>query len=696
MASESASGSVNVGASSTSKDLEVVRIIPTTRNQEVWQHFDLCEMSDGSRKARCKHCNKIYKHDSNTTLGSHITKPFCKVLKAQPRDGQTSMKNEGTLWAYDVNLVREEFGNFVIKRSLPFNHFDDPEFTRVIQRTLQPRYTHVSRSTLRRDCLKRWKQAKRHLIDYFGNLKTGVNLTSDVWSAPHGSPESYICVTAHWVEPESWQMMKRTIAFRLFDYPHTGENIFAVIDRVIQTFKLEDKILSISFDNASNNTSAVTLLKMKYKPVCDGVFVHSRCVAHIINLAVQDGIKVIEPQKENFKRMLREIYSNVQTHSKYIKFCKTSNSKYLGPYWDIATRWNSTCLMFEKAIEQKESLIGFHNLLASKGKVLAFHPSKWDVIETITQVLQVFKNATTALSGVYYPTSPITLNKIYLMTRKLGELECRGRPYSDMVGPMKEKLRKYFAEIPPVFTCAAALNPCLNKKGVENLIDKIANELNLNTKDDPFFSQGLKSRFNKNFSSLFDIYLAKYGQTSHIHQTLRNSVFETDDPDLDLYNDLFVESSNEQRSEIPSSELGMYFGTNFILSMTSQEFKNFDILAWWKGKEPQFPVLAAMARDLLTVQASTVASESAFSTSGRVITIRRTWLSPPAVEMSICLKDHLDAAERAQDTRSLEGELDYEAQLYDEEVEDGFSTGMTDEEAAYDEYLRNSSGSGEE
>jgi len=120
------------------------------------------------------------------------------------------------------------------------------------------------------------------------------------------------------------------------------------------------------------------------------------------------------------------------------------------------------------------------------------------------------------------------------------------------------------------------------------------------------------------------------------------------------------------------------------------------VLGWWKAKESEFPILASMARDLLTVQASTVASESAFSVSGRILSIRRTRLTPPAVEMSICLKDYLDGVERIQDQRSLEGELEYEAELYEDEVDAGLMQAMTDEEAAFDEYLRNSSGSGED
>jgi hypothetical protein len=67
-----------------------------------------------------------------------------------------------------------------------------------------------------------------------------------------------------------WQMIKHTIAFELFPYPHTGEDLFQNFDYVITIFKLENKIFSMSF--ASNNTSAVEKLKIKYIPICNDVF----------------------------------------------------------------------------------------------------------------------------------------------------------------------------------------------------------------------------------------------------------------------------------------------------------------------------------------------------------------------------------------------------------------------------------------
>ena len=52
------------------------------------------------------------------------------------------------------------------------------------------------------------------------------------------------------------------------------------------------------------------------------------------------------------------------------------------------------------------------------------------------------------------------------------------------------------------------------------------------------------------------------------------------------------------------------------------------VLEWWKIHGPRYPMVARMARDVLAVPASTVASESAFSTGGRTLDSFRTSLTP--------------------------------------------------------------------
>ncbi|KAL6142495.1 hypothetical protein ACLB2K_060775 [Fragaria x ananassa] len=67
----------------------------------------------------------------------------------------------------------------------------------------------------------------------------------------------------------------------------------------------------------------------------------------------------------------------------------------------------------------------------------------------------------------------------------------------------------------------------------------------------------------------------------------------------------------------------------------------FDILLWWKLNQFKYPVLAAIVRDVISIQLSTVASESAFSTGGRVVNCFRSSLTRKTVEGLICMQNWL-------------------------------------------------------
>jgi hypothetical protein len=56
--------------------------------------------------------------------------------------------------------------------------------------------------------------------------------------------------------------------------------------------------------------------------------------------------------------------------------------------------------------------------------------------------------------------------------------------------------------------------------------------------------------------------------------------------------------------------------------------ENFNVLDWWKAAGTRYPTLRMIARDIYVILVSTVASESAFSTSGRVLSEHRSRLTP--------------------------------------------------------------------
>ncbi|KAK2640955.1 hypothetical protein Ddye_022718 [Dipteronia dyeriana] len=72
---------------------------------------------------------------------------------------------------------------------------------------------------------------------------------------------------------------------------------------------------------------------------------------------------------------------------------------------------------------------------------------------------------------------------------------------------------------------------------------------------------------------------------------------------------------------------------------TVEEKEEFDLLLWWKTYTYRYLVLSNLACDVLVIPVSTVSSEQAFSTSGRIIEPRISCLSPEMVEVLTCLRD---------------------------------------------------------
>lgn len=66
-----------------------------------------------------------------------------------------------------------------------------------------------------------------------------------------------------------------------------------------------------------------------------------------------------------------------------------------------------------------------------------------------------------------------------------------------------------------------------------------------------------------------------------------------------------------------------------------------DPLTFWKFKQKQLPQMAKMARDYLSIQGSSVASESTFSLGRRIVTDHRGSLNAQTIQALVCLNSWL-------------------------------------------------------
>nr|GEW27379.1 zinc finger BED domain-containing protein RICESLEEPER 2-like [Tanacetum cinerariifolium]GEW77042.1 zinc finger BED domain-containing protein RICESLEEPER 2-like [Tanacetum cinerariifolium]GEX51000.1 zinc finger BED domain-containing protein RICESLEEPER 2-like [Tanacetum cinerariifolium] len=232
--------------------------------------------------------------------------------------------------------------------------------------------------------------------------------------------------------------------------------------------------------------------------------------------------------------------------------------------------------------------------------------------------------------------------------------------------------------MPPIITCAAALNPCFNVHGVELLIESISTDLEF---FDDSYATKAKKWFNDSLKGLYNIYYAKYGNPITESSSGTSSSRASGGNQMSRLLNRLQEHTKKKAKNDPSlsSEYERDVNSNFVTLLDNSEFAAFYLLGFWKANESMFPVLSRMAMDIISVQATSVASESAFSTSGR---------------------DHLDAQERKQHKSGLENPIDFKEEILDAEVQQNEAIPLSEEEIALDvassEGTMSGSGSGGE
>ena len=94
------------------------------------------------------------------------------------------------------------------------------------------------------------------------------------------------------------------------------------------------------------------------------------------------------------------------------------------------------------------------------------------------------------------------------------------------------------------------------------------------------------------------------------------------------------ESSNERLMTPIEKDIEKY--SSFSLAAS-----DVDILQWWQKHEKILPILSQIAKQILTIPASSAKSERVFSTGGNIVTKKRNRLIPKHVETLIILKENM-------------------------------------------------------
>ena len=93
----------------------------------------------------------------------------------------------------------------------------------------------------------------------------------------------------------------------------------------------------------------------------DPFFFHSRCVAHILNLAVQDGLNELQSSLKEIRRAVLFLNGSRQREERWREACSSIGLEAKMIATDIPNRWNSTYLMLQSLIPFRDVFTIWYN-----------------------------------------------------------------------------------------------------------------------------------------------------------------------------------------------------------------------------------------------------------------------------------------------------------------------------------------------
>ncbi|KAF8014549.1 hypothetical protein BT93_H0385 [Corymbia citriodora subsp. variegata] len=358
---------------------------------------------------------------------------------------------------------------------------------------------------------------------------------------------------------------------------------FTVARDCMKLYLSERTCLKAYFDKL-NSRIALTTDMWRFL-ILNGDTLHVRCTAHILNLIVKDGLNEVRDSIARIRNVVRYVRSSptrAKTFRSYIETeritCKSSVCL------DVATRWNSTYMMLDTAIKFKKA---FQRMEEDDLFFLreidhdAPQDEDWENATILCKFLKRFYDATKMMSGSSYVTSNEYFEGISMLYKYLNNAANSLDPKLQSMGiKMKEKFDKYYGSLDKInmmVLIAVALDPTKKLTYVKFCFEQIY--------DDEVIVDDMHDKVKAALECLYKFY----------EQSFVGSSTKKKDGGSNVSTDSSASNANTDECEIEKTE--------------SEDVLDLDLLMWWKSSGSKYKILSLMARDILSIPVTTVASD---------------------------------------------------------------------------------------
>jgi hypothetical protein len=544
----------------------------------------------------------------------------------------------------------------------------------------------LTHKTIRAKVIHEFNTYKAHVTDTLLRSPSKVHIAFDGWTSRNR--HSFFSINAFFLDDETFQPRKILLGLPNVAMAHTGENICAAVTEVLEEFELvqHNKLGYFVLDNASNNDKAVEELGRKFEwqePAARRI----RCFGHVLHLVatamlfVHDTQALEDLDPDDFDEWTKR--GPVGKLHNLVVWINRSNKatvilrrlqdddpdkNYPGTLdvvLDNCTRWLSQYYMIERAIKLRRYLEELVDITIQSNRKLARSRSKieksrsslpscleednlltdadWEALNWFINILAMFNSCLLRLEGdcqvrlrkggaeaQYGMVWQVAIAYEFLLsTLERAKTESADRPESSYlsacINSAWAKLNKYYTKLDetPIYYAATVLHPGIQwafltraYSGREGWVDKARHLI-----------QTLWEEEYRDLPAQWEI------ADSNLPVAVRAREYNP----FDSFQDELMSYPNSEEESV-ADEFERWQSTK------QDTFSKHDNpLEYWSAKRFEYPRVAKMAIDVLSVPAMAAECERAFSSAGSMVSPQRTRLDASTIAVTQTVRSWLKA-----------------------------------------------------
>ena len=645
----------------------------------VWNFFDVYSEREKSAWAYCRLCKSDVNYSESKSTGMlnrHLRMKHREVYEQcmiaedakKAKVSSVGQKKQESINRYVQSAPSFEkcCVDWLIATYQPLSMVEEPTFRKLCF-SLNCKAPIIGKDKIRHILSLECAKARSKVIDLLkGNFVTA---TADGWTACNNV--SYVTCTAHFIS-DSWVLHHFPLGIFEKKGRSRAEDIVGAVEGIWDSYNIfYTNLVSLVTDTEATMVKSGRLFKQNALQHNVTLEWHG-CIAHLLELVTGEAFKDY-PASEGAMKAAREMvgFFKHSSQAEAILTGKQVAGRAVKPIQDVETRWWSTHSMCSRLVRLKPYL----DLMEAEGTLSCnLNPDQWKVVQDTCQLLEPFMCAQRMMEGESYVTVsmyPYIMHKI-----RGGVVRLIDRPSSQQVFNLARKMNRLLEEH---WGCGdpgtiaqehLTTGPRQRPKGIPkiallaSLLDpRFKFGAGLGEEDKTILWRWLEEEMTaiaqaqamvvENNTNNYDA--GDPQRRMHPNQPQRSSMYDDLFEDLQLLaaannNNNAANVINNNNNEDPIEERvqaeAVLYRQEAHLPLKDQSGRWNNPLEWWKVKQHQFPLLAALAKKYLGVPATSAPSERVFSTAGLTIANLRTRLLPDTAAELVFLHDALPAIDK--------------------------------------------------